>query len=134
MAGSFLRQVKKTPEIAPLVLIVSGACVGAIGMTIRAAMRNPDASWDRANNQHPWLKIKPNEQVKLIPLFVVVGAGCVGAAGYVMRLALKNPDCTWDRKNNPYPWQKIKHNECKKFYSIVDFKTLEDPRPNVKLD
>ncbi|KAM7447972.1 NADH dehydrogenase 1 alpha subcomplex subunit 4 ndufa4 [Porites harrisoni] len=65
MAGSFLRQVKKTPEIAPLVLIVSGACVGAIGMTIRAAMRNPDASWDRANNQHPWLKIKPNEQVKL---------------------------------------------------------------------
>mmetsp|Transcript_82338 Transcript_82338/g.130206 ORF Transcript_82338/g.130206 Transcript_82338/m.130206 type:complete len:82 (-) Transcript_82338:164-409(-) len=71
---------------------------------------------------------------ELIPLFVVVGAGCVGAAGYVMRLALKNPDCTWDRKNNPYPWQKIKHNECKKFYSIVDFKKLEDPRPNVKLD
>lgn len=65
MAGSFLRQIKKTPEIAPLVLIVSGACVGAIGMTIRAAMTNPDASWDRANNQHPWLKIKPNEQVKL---------------------------------------------------------------------
>jgi len=35
--------IRKTPEIAPLIIIVGGACVGAIGFTIRQATKNPDA-------------------------------------------------------------------------------------------
>lgn len=57
--------IRKTPEIAPLIVIVGTACLGGIAFTIRQAVKNPDASWDRKNNQHPWLNIKADEQVKL---------------------------------------------------------------------
>ncbi|XP_068716071.1 cytochrome c oxidase subunit NDUFA4-like [Montipora foliosa] len=60
-----LSVIRKAPEVIPLIVIVCGACTAGIGFTIRQAMKNPDASWDRRNNQHPWLNIKANEQVKL---------------------------------------------------------------------
>ena len=34
-------------------------------MLTRAAVKYPDVVFDKKNNPTPWLKIKPNEQVKL---------------------------------------------------------------------
>ncbi|PFX20025.1 NADH dehydrogenase [ubiquinone] 1 alpha subcomplex subunit 4 [Stylophora pistillata] len=90
-----LALLRKSPELTPLFLIIGTGCAGAVAFTIRQATKNPEASWDKKNNPHPWLNVKHDEQLKLIPLFAVVGAGCVGAGYYLMRLATKNPDATY---------------------------------------
>ncbi|KAL9967783.1 hypothetical protein ACROYT_G026076 [Oculina patagonica] len=60
-----LALIRKTPEIAPLIVIVGTASLGAIAFGIRQATKNPEAVWDKKNNPHPWLNIKQDEQVKL---------------------------------------------------------------------
>lgn len=57
--------LRKSPELAPLFVIIGTGCVGAVAFTIRQATKNPEACWDRKNNPHPWLNVKHNEQLKL---------------------------------------------------------------------
>lgn len=62
---SIFARLKSAPEVYPLIGIVGGACCIALFFGSRAALKYPDVAWDHKNNPHPWLKIKPNEQVTL---------------------------------------------------------------------
>lgn len=52
-------------QVIPLLVIMGTATTGATAFLIRQATKNPEACWDKKNNPHPWLNIKPDEQVKL---------------------------------------------------------------------
>ncbi|XP_022799432.1 cytochrome c oxidase subunit NDUFA4-like [Stylophora pistillata] len=60
-----LALLRKSPELTPLFLIIGTGCAGAVAFTIRQATKNPEASWDKKNNPHPWLNVKHDEQLKL---------------------------------------------------------------------
>ncbi|KAL9967784.1 hypothetical protein ACROYT_G026077 [Oculina patagonica] len=57
--------LRRSPELVPLFVIIGAGCTGAVTFTIRQALKNPEACWDKKNNPHPWLNVKHNEQLKL---------------------------------------------------------------------
>ncbi|KAJ7365668.1 NADH dehydrogenase 1 alpha subcomplex subunit 4 ndufa4 [Desmophyllum pertusum] len=122
---------------------------GSNNLPDKTSYKNPEASWDKKHNPHPWLNIKQNEQVKLfshtdystfganakpelVPLFVIIGTGTVGAIAFTIRQAMKNPEASWDKKNNPHPWLNVRHDEQLKLYSHSDYAKLENARPESK--
>jgi len=60
-----LSRIRAPPEVFPLIAIVSFAGALIVGASIRAVFKYPDVSWDHKHNPHPWLHVKPKEQVKL---------------------------------------------------------------------
>lgn len=61
----FIHDVTRHKEILPLVGLVTGACVVAVGLLARTATINPDVVWDHKTNPHPWCQIRPEERVKV---------------------------------------------------------------------
>jgi len=51
-------------QLIPLLVAIAGGAVLAGGYLLRLATRNPDCSWDKTNNPHPWQKMKPSDQYK----------------------------------------------------------------------
>ncbi|XP_064396941.1 cytochrome c oxidase subunit NDUFA4-like [Halichondria panicea] len=66
MAGRILRMVKEHPDVAPVFVITILGAAFAGAAIARASIFYTDVSWDRKNNQHPWLNVKHNEQTKFI--------------------------------------------------------------------
>eukprot|EP00118_Oscarella_pearsei_P024771 m.306765 g.306765 ORF g.306765 m.306765 type:complete len:78 (+) comp41571_c0_seq1:68-301(+) len=58
--------LNKHKELVPLFVICGAGCVGATYYLLRLATKNPDCSWDRKNNPHPWQKIRHDQIVKYV--------------------------------------------------------------------
>eukprot|EP00112_Aurelia_sp_Birch-Aquarium-sp1_P000824 Seg1079.6 transcript_id=Seg1079.6/GoldUCD/mRNA.D3Y31 product="hypothetical protein" protein_id=Seg1079.6/GoldUCD/D3Y31 len=59
-----MKYLLKHKELIPL-FAVTGLGMGGAGFYLgRLAFKNPDVSWDRKNNQHPWLNIKAGQRIK----------------------------------------------------------------------
>ncbi|XP_065053630.1 cytochrome c oxidase subunit NDUFA4-like [Rhopilema esculentum] len=59
-----MNYLNKHKELIPLFAVTGIGMVGAGYYLARLALKCPDVSWDRKNNQHPWLKIKSGESIK----------------------------------------------------------------------
>jgi len=59
-----IKYLRKNMELVPLLFFTSLGMFGAFGYLARLALKGPDVSWDRKNNQHPWLNIQPGQRVK----------------------------------------------------------------------
>ncbi|CAO3690788.1 hypothetical protein G6F70_000883 [Rhizopus microsporus] len=53
------------PEVAPIFVVVGGACSLA-GWYLTRLARGPEVVWDRTRNPYPWQNIDQNTQVKLM--------------------------------------------------------------------
>ncbi|CAH1369591.1 hypothetical protein MTP99_011014 [Tenebrio molitor] len=47
MQGMSLASLKKHKALIPLYVCVGLGCLGAVGYTLRLALRNPDVQWNR---------------------------------------------------------------------------------------
>ncbi|XP_026865011.1 cytochrome c oxidase subunit NDUFA4 [Electrophorus electricus] len=68
MLNLVAKQLRNHPALIPLFVFIGGGatlCVLSLG---RAALKNPDCSWDRTNNPEPWNKLGPNDQYKLFAI------------------------------------------------------------------
>lgn len=61
----FMKHSKDFPEVAPLLVILSGALLGAGFMTIHQA-KAPDVVWNHKTNAEPWQQVRDGDQVKLV--------------------------------------------------------------------
>jgi NADH dehydrogenase (ubiquinone) 1 alpha subcomplex subunit 4 len=64
MQGLTIKSLRSHYALVPLYVSVGLGAVFAAYYVARLAIKNPDASWDRKNNPHPWTKIKPTENIK----------------------------------------------------------------------
>lgn len=53
-------------KLIPLFIFISGGATMSVLALTRAALKNPDVSWDHKNNPEPWNKMEPNQQYKLL--------------------------------------------------------------------
>ncbi|XP_062519848.1 cytochrome c oxidase subunit NDUFA4-like [Corticium candelabrum] len=53
-------------EILPVLAITGVGVAFSFFYLGRLALKNPDCSWDKKNNPHPWLKIRHDENVKFL--------------------------------------------------------------------
>uniref|UniRef100_A0A3Q0RYU4 Cytochrome c oxidase subunit NDUFA4 n=1 Tax=Amphilophus citrinellus TaxID=61819 RepID=A0A3Q0RYU4_AMPCI len=65
LLGVVVKQVKSHPALIPLFIFISGGATMSVLALTRAALKNPEVSWDHKNNPEPWNKLEPNEQYKL---------------------------------------------------------------------
>uniref|UniRef100_A0A669B154 Cytochrome c oxidase subunit NDUFA4 n=1 Tax=Oreochromis niloticus TaxID=8128 RepID=A0A669B154_ORENI len=56
----------KKENLIPLFIFISGGATMSVLALTRAALKNPDVSWDHKNNPEPWNKMEPNQQYKLL--------------------------------------------------------------------
>ncbi|KAL3837535.1 hypothetical protein ACJMK2_022883 [Sinanodonta woodiana] len=64
MAGLTAASLKKHPSLIPLYFFVGSGCLAAGLYTLRLCVSTPDVSFDRKNNQFPYLKWDPTHQYK----------------------------------------------------------------------
>ncbi|KAJ3654511.1 hypothetical protein Zmor_014455 [Zophobas morio] len=50
MQGMSFQSLKRHKALIPLYVCVGLGCVGAIGYTLRLALRNPDVQWNRSGD------------------------------------------------------------------------------------
>uniref|UniRef100_A0A3Q2V2R6 Cytochrome c oxidase subunit NDUFA4 n=1 Tax=Haplochromis burtoni TaxID=8153 RepID=A0A3Q2V2R6_HAPBU len=64
------KQVKSHPALIPLFIFISGGATMSVLALTRAALKNPDVSWDHKNNPEPWNQMQPNQQYKVRAVFL----------------------------------------------------------------
>ncbi|KAG2234159.1 hypothetical protein BDF21DRAFT_425231 [Thamnidium elegans] len=60
----FFQRSTESPEVLPLITILSVALAGAGFMTIHQA-RSPDVVWNHKTNSEPWQHVREGDRVKL---------------------------------------------------------------------
>uniref|UniRef100_A0A669CEV1 Cytochrome c oxidase subunit NDUFA4 n=1 Tax=Oreochromis niloticus TaxID=8128 RepID=A0A669CEV1_ORENI len=63
---ALILKLNKTHYLIPLFIFISGGATMSVLALTRAALKNPDVSWDHKNNPEPWNKMEPNQQYKLL--------------------------------------------------------------------
>ncbi|XP_065916556.1 cytochrome c oxidase subunit NDUFA4-like [Dysidea avara] len=72
--SNIVRQMRRSPEVIPLVAIVSAGCVMGISALVRISVVHPEISFDRHSNPHPFLKHDADSN-KCFKVFAVVDYG-----------------------------------------------------------
>ena len=83
---------KKHPSLIPLWVALGGGMLLAGTYLTRLATRNPDTSWDRKNNPHPWQKMKQTDQYKVMWLNATM-AVLLSDSRLILCVCMKNFCC-----------------------------------------
>ncbi|KAI5618060.1 cytochrome c oxidase subunit NDUFA4 [Silurus asotus] len=68
MLGMIAKQLRSHPALIPLFLFIGGGATMSAFSLCRAALKNPDCTWDHTSNPEPWNKLGPNDQYKLFSI------------------------------------------------------------------
>ena len=64
--SKIFRMLKEHPDVVPVFVITCVGATFAAAAIFRAGRYYTDVSFDRKNNPHPWLNVKPDQQTKFI--------------------------------------------------------------------
>jgi NADH dehydrogenase (ubiquinone) 1 alpha subcomplex subunit 4 len=64
--GMTVKSLTHHKALIPLFASIIGGSIFAGAYLARLCLTNPDCSWDRKNNPHPWQKMKPTDQYKFM--------------------------------------------------------------------
>ena len=64
----FAREVKRTPSLFPLFVLLGVTVTGSLMFLLRVGMRAPEYTLDRKKNPEPWNNLPPTYQYKFFAI------------------------------------------------------------------